>query len=129
VSTTFVYDSGALIAMDVRHTNAALADHSRRLAEGGLVLVPAVAAARAVRDPATQARLMHALRGCKILPFDRRHYAAVGRLLARSRTDDVVDAYVALAAVWAGAGIITSDPGDMRALLEALDSKLPVFAA
>jgi hypothetical protein len=119
MSEAVVYDSGALIAISDSRNWAAFNAHLRRVARG-LVLVPTVVAAQVVRKPATQARLMRALRGCELVPFTAAHYTPVGELLAQSGTSDVVDAFVALLAAQAGAAIITSDPGDLGRLLSCL---------
>lgn len=125
----FVYDSGALIAIDDRRSRAGFDRHMKRLARGSKVIVPVVVAAQVVRDPATQVRLMRALSGSDLVSFDQRHHLPVGRLLAKSGTADVVDAFVALTAALAEAAVITSDPGDIGLLLEALGSGVPVIAA
>jgi hypothetical protein len=123
----FVYDSGALVAIDDRASSAAFDRHMKRLARDNKVFVPAVVAAQVVRDPASQARLMLALHGCELVPFDDRHHLPVGRLLARSGTSDVVAAFVALTAALAGAAIFTSAPDEIRLLLAALGSQVPVL--
>lgn len=122
-----VYDSGALIALADGRQAAALERHQDRLLRGYRVLVPAVVAAQVVRNPARQARLMRALRGCDIVPFSAGHHVPVGRLLAAAGTADVVDAFVALLAAASQALIISSDPGDMSHLLSCLGVRRPVF--
>jgi hypothetical protein len=125
MSEAMVYDSGALIAISDRRNWDAFNAHLRRVAVGQ-VLVPTVVAAQVVRKPATQARLMRALRGCELVPFTSAHHVPVGALLAQSGTSDVVDAFVAILAVEAGAAIVTSDPGDLRRLLSCLGVDQPV---
>jgi predicted nucleic acid-binding protein len=124
----YVYDTGALLAINAR-TRDRLDDHQRRLSHGDRVVVPAIVAAQAVRDPTRQARLMLALRGCHIAPFTREHHLPVGRLLAQSGTSDVVDAFVALTAARLRAAVITSDAADIRHLLATLGFRLPVLPA
>jgi hypothetical protein len=126
MSEAVVYDSGALTAISDRRNWAAFDAHLRRVAVG-LVLVPTVVAAQVVRKPATQARLMRALRGCELVPFTRVHHVPVGELLAQSGTSDIVDAFVALLAAQAGAAIITSDPRDLGRLLSCLGLDQPVL--
>ncbi len=127
MSASFVYDSGALIALDDPRNRRALLDHRARLARSDNVIVPAVVAAQVVRDPARQARLMNVLRACDLVPFDRRHYLPVGRLLAQSGTSDVVDALVALTAARVpGSAVVTSDADDIRRLLDVLRAEVPL---
>jgi hypothetical protein len=116
-----------LIAIDNRRVGA-LDQHRRTLNAGIRIVVPAVAAAQAVRNPARQARLMLTLRGVRVEPFTKAHYARVGKLLADSRTCDVVDAFVALMAARLKAGVYTSDGDDMRHLFDTLGADLPVHA-
>lgn len=125
----YVYDAGALLAIDDPRDRTRLDRHQRRLRRGHRIVIPAVVAAQAVRDPARQAKLMRALRGCDIEPFTREHHLPVGRLLARSGTSDVVDAFVALTAARLRAAVITSDTADIRHLLTALGARLPVLPA
>jgi predicted nucleic acid-binding protein len=101
--------------------------HRRWLSHGNRALVPAVVAAQAVRDPARQAKLMLALRGCEVVPFTEEDYLPVGRLLARSGTSDVVDAFVALTAIRSTAAVITSGVPDIKHLLATLGVRLPVL--
>jgi hypothetical protein len=123
----YVYDSGALIAIESRGS-AGLADHKVRLARQDEVQVPAVVAAQVVRNPDRQFRVMTVLRGCDLVPFDRRHHTPVGRLLAAAGTTDVVDAFVA----WLGARadvVVTSDMDDIRRLLDVLGADVTVVPA
>jgi predicted nucleic acid-binding protein len=123
----YVYDSGALIAIDSSRDAEQVDDHKKRLAQGDLIIVPAPVAAQVVRDPRRQARLMLTLRGCEIVPFEENDVSPVGQLLARSGTSDVVDGFVALTAVKEGAAVITSDPDDIAHLLGTLGVRLPVL--
>jgi PIN domain len=123
---TFIYDSGALIAID-RRDSAQFERHLQRLVRRNQIIVPAPVAAQVVRNPQRQARLMLALRGCDVLPFEEDHVGPVGGLLARSGTSDVLDAFLVLKAVEAAAAIVTSDPADISLLLDALGVRLPVL--
>ena len=122
----FVYDSGALIAIESRHDRKQLDRHEQRLALGNHIIVPAPVAAQVVRNPARQARLMLTLRGCEVVPFEEDDVSPVGKLLASSGTSDVVDGLVALTAARATAAIVTSDPADLTRLLHTLGVDLPV---
>lgn len=123
----YVYDSGALIAIDRSRDNEQVRSHQRRLAGGDHIMVPAPVAAQVVRDSRRQARLMITLRSCEIVPFEADDVTPVGELLARSGTADVVDGFVALKAAEIGAVVITSDPGDITRLLNSLGALLPVM--
>ena len=58
-------------------------------------------------------------------PLDSRAARAIGALCARSRTSDVIDASVVLAAATARPSVVvTSDEGDLR----KIDPKLEVLA-
>ncbi|MEZ5410349.1 MAG: hypothetical protein R2761_20125 [Acidimicrobiales bacterium] len=71
--------------------------------------------AQVLRDPGRQVALTRALRSVQEDPLDGEAARAIGRLLARTGTADVVDAHVALLAR-AGDEIITSDPDDLARL-------------
>lgn len=74
-----------------------------------------------VSRSARQAPLRRLLAGCRIVPFAADEAHAVGTLLARARTSDVVDAHVALVAEAAdAAAILTSDADDLARLSSAL---------
>jgi len=122
----FVYDSGALIAID-RRDSAQFERHLQRLARRNQIIVPAPVAAQVVRNPQRQARLMLALRGCDVLPFEEGHVGPVGGLLAKSGTSDIADAFLVLKAAEAGAAIVTSDADDIGLLLDSLGVRLPVL--
>jgi hypothetical protein len=125
----FVYDSGALLAMDAASSTAAFRRHRGLVSRGDKILVPAVAAAQVLRDPARQVRLMRALKSCDVVPFRERDTWDVGRLLAASGTADIVEAFVALVAARARAAVITSDAADISKLLAALGAEVAVVAA
>lgn len=123
----FVYDSGALIAIDKRDAGA-LRRHEQRIGRGNRVVVPAPAAAQAVREPRRQARLMAALKGCDVVPFGKASVRPVGLLLAGAAKADVVDAFVVLTAAETDAAVVTTDAGDIKHLLDTLGVRLPVLA-
>lgn len=125
----YVYDAGALLAVDDPKNRIRLDRHQHRLTRGHRVVVPAVVAAQAVRDPVRQARLMITLRGCQIIPFTGGDHIPVGRLLARAGTSDVVDAFVALTAARLSAAVITPDADDIAHLLGTLGVRLAVLPA
>jgi predicted nucleic acid-binding protein len=123
----YVYDSGALIAIDQRNA-AALRRHETRLGRGHEVIVPAPVAAQVVRDPRQQARLMLTLRGCDVVPFAPDQVTPVGTLIAGAGTSDVVDGLVAVTAAQAKAAVVTTDAVDIMHLLKTLGVRVPVLS-
>jgi hypothetical protein len=113
-----VFDTGALIAIDrgERRIGAVLAAAAR---DGVEVVTSSACVAQAWRDPARQARLQRALRGFAEQPFDARRARHCGALLARTGTSDIADAAIALLAN-GGDSLLTSDPGDIGVLLDAI---------
>ena len=109
-----VYDTGVLIAAD-RDDRHVWADHRARLEAGLVPVTTAPVVGQASRSP-RQVQLRRFLRGCDVVAFDATHAHAVGALLAKSATTDVVDAHLALTAARTGAVVITSDPDDLRTL-------------
>lgn len=124
---SYVYDSGALIAIDRSRDSEQVRSHQRRLAGGDHIVVPTPVAAQVVRNSRRQARLMLTLRSCDIVPFGEADVTPVGELLARCGTSDVVDGIVAIKAAEIGAAVITSDPDGIAQLLDALGATLPVL--
>ena len=119
-----VYDTGALIAAD-RNDRNVWADHRARLEAGLVPVTTAPVIAQASRSP-RQVQLRRFLRGCDVVAFDPAQAHAVGALLARSTTTDVVDAHLALTAARIGAVVITSDPVDLRTLAAHLRPRLKI---
>ncbi|MGA2455339.1 MAG: hypothetical protein ABSG93_17655 [Solirubrobacteraceae bacterium] len=112
-----VFDAGALIALDRgdRAVGALLAV----AAQGGDEAVTSSACiAQVWRDPARQARLARALPGLLEWPLDSGQARRCGLLLARAGTSDIADAAVTLLAQ-DGDTVLTSDPRDIRRLLDA----------
>lgn len=115
-----VLDAGALIALDRgdRDTWALLAEAHRA---GHRPVVPAPVIAQAWRGGPGQARLARVLSGVEVVPADEPLARRAGELLGRSRTTDVLDALVALAAQdRPGCEVLTSDPADIHLLLGSL---------
>jgi predicted nucleic acid-binding protein len=111
---TTVYDTGVLIAAD-RNDRNVWADHRARLDAGLVPVTTAPVIAQASRSP-RQAQLRRFLRGCDVVGFEPGQAHAVGALLAKSGTADVVDAHVVVTAARIAAVVITSDPDDLTAL-------------
>lgn len=122
---SLVLDAGALLAIDRR---------DRRV--GGLLRVaqqeripvrtsPAVVA-QVWRHGARQARLARVLVGVAVPPLDLDTSKRLGVLLGITGSSDVVDAHVASLAR-AGDQVLTSDPDDLRNLLDALTVKVDLI--
>ena len=121
----YVYDTGALIALD-RNQRAAWARHQVALTDERRVIVPTVALAQVWRNSRTQQTLHRLLRSCELHPLDDGLARRAGELCGRSRTGDVVDAaVVAIASSQAPAIVWTSDPDDLDLLTAALDPPIP----
>jgi PIN domain nuclease of toxin-antitoxin system len=112
-----VLDAGALIAIDRNDPRVAGLIALGRRAGADLVTVAPVVG-QAWRDGARQARLARALPMIDVLDVDRACAQAAGEVLRESGCSDVVDALVALA-TRPGDQVLTSDPGDLGALLAA----------
>ena len=109
------FDAGGLIALD-RNDRRVIALLARATELGMRVTVPATALAQAIRNPARQTRLSRLIRqaATDLVALDGPDATAVGLLLAKTPTADIVDAHVVICAQRTGQAIITSDPGDMR---------------
>ncbi len=117
-------DAGALIALE-RHDRRILVLLARARETGARVTIPATALAQVVRAPARQVRLARLVRQptTDVVPLGRVDATSVGRLLAASGTEDIVDAHVVICARRSDQHVATSDPQDLR----ALDPKLRVI--
>ncbi|WP_219419290.1 hypothetical protein [Pseudonocardia nigra] len=122
---TVVYDAGALIAAE-RDDRAFWADHRVRLEHGVIPIVPTPVVAQVSRSP-RQVQLRRLLRGCDVRPLDEADAHRVGLLLAAAGRGDVVDACVATLAVDRTAAVVTSDPVDIRHLLDSAGRNLPII--
>ncbi|MSV32784.1 MAG: hypothetical protein EXQ57_09715 [Bryobacterales bacterium] len=86
------------------------------------ITIPATALAQAMRNPARQARLSRLIRqvGTDLVALDGPDSTAVGMVLARTGTADIVDAHVVVCALRAGQTVATSDPADLRRISPGL---------
>ena len=125
--TNVVYDAGALVAAE-RNDRRLWADHRVRLEAGVVPVVPAPVVAQVIRSP-RQAQLRRLLRGCEVLALDEPMAHAVGRLLGRAGTSDVVDATVVTLAITKQAQIVTSDRDDVSQLVDAAGARLVLIEA
>lgn len=119
------FDAGGLIALD-RNDRRVLALIARAAEQGLRITVPATALAQAMRSPARQARLSRLIRQPEtdLVALDGPGATAVGLLLSRTGTADIVDAHVVVCARRAGQSVVTSDPADLRRIAP----ELPLFA-
>jgi hypothetical protein len=113
-----VLDAGALVAIDRNDfvVRRQVEEASRRPVE---VVTSAAVVAQVWRNGSRQALLARLLRGFDIRPLGPATGRRIGELLAVSRTDDVVDAHIALL-VRDGDVVLTSDPSDIGRLLGSL---------
>lgn len=111
------FDAGGLIALE-RNDRRVFSILKTALEEGDRILVPATALAQVIRNPAKQVRLWRMIQFDKtdVVPLDGSCAQAVGALLARTGTSNIVDAHVVICAQAAGYAVITSDPLDLRRL-------------
>ena len=114
-------DAGGLIALD-RDDRRVVVLLARARETGARVTVPASALAQAIRRPDRQVRLSRLIRQptTDVISLDRVDATNVGRLLAASGTSDIADAHVVICARRANQPVVTSDPGDLRQLDNAL---------
>jgi hypothetical protein len=117
VKVSYVYDAGALIALDSNDLRMWLI-HETALAEGREVVVPAIVVGQVWRDGRQQTRLSRFLRTCQIEPTELDTAKAAGVLCGQAGSSDVVDATVMVTALTHNAVIFTSDHQDMAKLAE-----------
>ena len=121
-----VYDAAVLVAAD-RNERRVWADHKARLEFGIVPVVPAPVVAQVSRSP-QQAQLRRFLTGCSVVPLSESEAHEAGRLLAISRTVDVVDAVVVTTALRQKAIILTSEREDIERLVRASGGEVAVIA-
>ncbi len=115
---SLVLDAGALLAIDRRDRRiGALLRVAQQ--ERIPVRTSPAAVAQVWRHGVRQAQLARTLAGVTVPPLDLGVGKRLGTLLGTSRTCDVVDAHVASLAR-PGDQVLTSDPDDLRHLLDAL---------
>jgi hypothetical protein len=122
-----VYDDGALVAAE-RSDRRFWLDHRTRLEAGVVPIVPTPVVAQVSRSP-RQAQLRRLLRGCEVVALDEPTAHAVGQLLGRSRTADVVDATVVIMAIAQRAEIVTADRIDIARLAASAGARLTISRA
>ena len=112
---TFIFDSGALIALDRndramwRRLKSAFLASEIPITHGGVV-------GQAWRGPGPRSALLaKALAGLDVRPLGEDLGKRAGELLARAKKSDVIDAALVLLAA-DGDAIVTSDAGDLVTL-------------
>jgi hypothetical protein len=125
--SALILDAGALIAVD-RDDRAILTRLQAAQRRGLALRTNAMVVAQVWRDrrgrQVNLARLLDAVDVRAVTPADGR---AAGELLAQAGTGDAIDATVALLAA-PGDRIMTSDPVDVRALVQAAANRAIVIA-
>lgn len=121
-----MYDAAVLVSAD-KSDRRAWAEHKARLELGIVPSVPAPVVAQVSRS-SQQAQLRRFLAGCAVVPLGESEAHEAGRLLGKTRTADIVDAVVVTTAVRQKAMILTSDPDDIRRLVEASGREITVLA-
>jgi hypothetical protein len=111
------FDAGGLIALD-RNDRRVIVLLARAIQTNSRITIPATALAQAIRQPDRQARLARLIRQptTDVVALDRIDAVSVGRLLAASKTADVVDAHVVICARRADQRVATSDRHDLDRL-------------
>jgi hypothetical protein len=125
---TLIIDTGALLALEKNDREI-----WRRWKSAWLAGFPPVTHGGVVGQAwrgggPCQARLAAALDGIEVYPLDDELGRRAGVLLKRSGTSDVIDAALVLLAE-DGDEIITSDPGDLRALSRYANLDVELYPA
>ncbi|HEX7307406.1 PIN domain-containing protein [Lentzea sp.] len=121
-----VLDAGALIHVEGNPRGRVYGACRDALDAGTPALLPTVVLAQVWRGTSRQAPVSMLRRMCRTLPFTDDVAEAVGRLLAVAGTSDVVDAAVVIAAVSQNCAVLTSDPGDLGTLSDAIGVRVPL---
>ncbi len=122
MSHSYVYDAGALIAID-NNDRRMWTIHHLAIDDGRKILVPAPVVGQAWRDPRRQVQLgknSAELRGRAGRAGDGE---AAGVLCGKAGTGDIVDALVVTVALTHGAIVFTSAPEDIAHLSASSDVK------
>jgi len=117
-----ILDAGFLVSID-RSEHAARAFLTAVARSGTALHTTHPVVAQVWRQGSRQARLSAFLGTMPIHPLDDGR--AIGQLLARSGTSDVVDAHLAITAVRLGHDILTGDPEDLATLMTLLGPGAP----
>ncbi|MEO3753477.1 hypothetical protein [Streptomyces sp. B6B3] len=120
-------DAGALRDAERHPRGRTWAMCAAEVAEGRQPLLPLTVLAQMWRGGPGQAGLARVAKVCTLVGIDERLARRTGVLLGRSGTADVVDAMVVLIAAEAGTAVVTSDPGDLAKLSEAVGVRVPLI--
>ena len=116
-----ILDAGFLISVDRGEDSAQAVLTNRRLQPSLHTTHPVLA--QVWRDGARQARLAAFVKTLTVHPFD--NGPAVGHLLARSETSDVVDAHLVAVAMRLKHDVLTGDSEDITAVCTHLGREAP----
>jgi predicted nucleic acid-binding protein len=125
VATGLTLDSGALIAAE-KGDRRFWTFWKEALDRGAAVTVPAAVVAQVWRG--NNAVIARVLEGCEVEILTEERAKQVGRLLATTRSSDVIDACVVVGAAARRDAVVTSDPSDIDRLARGLRHKLTVLA-
>lgn len=114
-------DAGALISAESNPVGKVAAECRLALLARRPALLPTVVFAQVWRASPRQHALSKIRQMCRAISFTNSTADDVGRLLGRSRTSDVVDAAVIVAAIEHNAAVLTSDPDDLARLADAAE--------
>jgi len=117
-----ILDAGFLVSVD-RGERSAQEFLTAALRRGTALNATHPVVAQVWRDGARQVRLARFLGGITIHPFDDGR--AVGAILARSGTSDVVDAHLVSVAIRLSEQILTADFDDLTTLVASLPDHRP----
>lgn len=123
---SLLLDAGALIAVDRRERAVAAMLRVAQL-DRMPVRTSAAVVGQVWRDGARQVNLTRVLAGVDVIDLTLDHGKRIGALLGVAGATDVVDAHVALIAV-DGDDVVTTDPDDIGALLDARKARATVVA-
>lgn len=116
------YDTGALIGAE-RNDRRIWALHRRALERGVVPTVPACVLSQGWRG-GPQAQMSRLLGGCWVEDLDGARARSAGAACGAAGTSDVVDSSVVVGAAARRDLVVTSDPGDLTILREALGVEL-----
>jgi hypothetical protein len=122
MSIPYVYDAGALLAID-GNSRRMWAIHHLALEEGRRIVIPAIVIAQAWRSGSRQVQLGKFVQSCEVIPVGLELAKATGVLCGKAGTRDVVDATVVTIALSYAAIVFTSDPDDIANLAAAAEVK------
>jgi hypothetical protein len=117
-----ILDAGFLISIDRGEDSARTLLTALARAKAQLHTTDPVVA-QVWRGGSTQARLAAFLKSVTVHPLDDGR--ALGQLLARSATRDVVDAHLVMVAARLDDSILTGDPDDLGGIAEAMGAAGP----